>query len=170
MAPAGDLFGSFVGRHGRLHDAAGAVDVNDVARVHAQRNAAGPGRAQTAHLVVARNADGRADQVALKLHQVRIARGTAINTKLGKRRARILDHRIDHVENLVGDRLIGRLYEFRAARGACHAKDAALGIARPVRRAQASERRHKVDAARRIGGVAQVGDFLGIVDELQVVA
>ena len=39
-----------------------------------------------------------------------------------------------------------------------------------MRRAQASERRHKVDAARRIGGVAQVGDFLGIVDELQVVA
>ena len=87
MAPAGDLFGALVGGHGGLHDAAGAVDVDDVARLHAQRNAAGPGRAQTAHLVVARNADGRADQVALKLHQVRVARGTAVNTKLGQRRA-----------------------------------------------------------------------------------
>lgn len=127
MAPAGDLFGSFVGGHGRLHDAASAVDVNDVARVHAQRNAAGPGRTQTAHLVVARDADGRANQVALKLHQVRVARGAAVNTKLGQCRARILDHRINHVKDLIGDRLVGGLYELRTARGARHAKDAGLG-------------------------------------------
>ena len=39
-----------------------------------------------------------------------------------------------------------------------------------MRRAQAGKRRHKVDAARRVGGVTQVGNFLGVVDELQVVA
>ncbi len=40
VAPAGNLFGAFVGGHGRLHDAAGPIDVDDIARVHAQRNAA----------------------------------------------------------------------------------------------------------------------------------
>ena len=39
-----------------------------------------------------------------------------------------------------------------------------------MRRTQTGKRRHKVDAARRIGGVAQVGDLLGVVDELQIVA
>ena len=86
MAPAGDLFGALVGGHGGLHDAAGAVDVDDVARVHASAMPQAQPRPDRSSLV-ARNADGRADQVALKLHQVRVARGTAVNTKLGQRRA-----------------------------------------------------------------------------------
>ena len=87
MTPAGDLFGSFVGGHGRLHDAASAVDVNDVARVmpSAMPQAQAAPRPLISSLLAMRM--GELNQVALKLHQVRVARGTAVNTKLGQCRA-----------------------------------------------------------------------------------
>ena len=107
--------------------------------------------------------------VALKLHGQVIRCRAAVDAQDWNAHARGLRHAVDDVARLVGHGFESGADDMRLSRAACQADHQAARIHVPVRRAQAGERRHEIDAA----GVWHAGGqgfaFRRAVDDLQLV-
>ena len=99
-----------------------------------------------------------------------VDRRAAVDLQFGQVDAGVLLHRLQHVAGLIGHRLQRRPGEMGGRRAASQADDRAAGVRVPIRRTQADERRHEIDAAR-IGRLGrQLLDLGRGADQAQPVA
>ena len=91
--------------------------------------------------------DRHAEQVGLKLHQQLLAGGAAVDAQLRQIDSRVGLHRFEQVGDLEGDALERGAGDVAGGRAAREPDDRAARVGIPVRRAQAGERGHEVDAA-----------------------
>ena len=104
-------------------------------------------RAERRRLGHLRPHDGDAEQVGLKLQQAVVGGRAAVDAQLRQLDPGVVSHRVEQVGDLERDALQGGPGDVPGRRAARDPDDGAARVRIPVRRAQAGEGRHEVDAA-----------------------
>ena len=114
--------------------------------------------------------DGPLQHVGLDLHQQVVRDGAAVDAQLVHAHAGLALHQLDDVERLQRDRLQRRARDVRGRRAARDADDRAARVHVPVRRAEAGERGHDVDAVAGRHGRGERLAVRGGLDDAEAVA
>ncbi len=104
------------------------------------------------------------------MHQQIVARGAAVDAQFDERVACVFLHGLEHVGRLQSDRFQRRARQMCARRAAREADDQSARSGIPIRRAQARERRHELNAARIRHRPRQRFDFGRVANDAEAIA
>ena len=124
------------------------------------------GGAERRRLPLRGHLDRHAREVGLELHQKAVCRRAAV----GAQDIELELHRVQHVVRLEGDRLERGAHEMLAPRPARQPGDQPARVRRPVRRAEAGERRDEVDALVAVERTRERLGLGGALDQPEAVA
>lgn len=128
------------------------------------------GSAQRRRLLHGGPFDRYLQDIGLELHQEVVPRGPTVYRQGRQWQLGILDHRVDDVPGLVGNRLQGRPDDRPAVGSPGQAEHRPADLLIPVRGPEPGEGRHDVNSAGRFGRHRHLLGLAGVLEELQAIA